>query len=362
MGCGCAVLLSLVIGGLIWALNYFASAGVQIPSDYVLGPDTTAFIHIAPAADDEPTRALILSLIETLASLDPESIDAEQQPLLQQLAESLQDADLEAASEFFDFFPNSFTMALEADPTAPDEYAEVASLNLSAGPRLVRWFVERIAPEHGVEHEHGEHTIFEFTPDEAELAKDVPPTFVAFQHDSLILATSLELLGRTLDRTDFDETPGEPPASPLRQELTDLSSRWLISAAAGGDTPIPPGLLTYLFEDLVQTDLGLSTDGPDWLDVPMQAFELGCGLTGTDLTLRVAFAGLDDQSGARVQEGLEQLFGGLEGELGDQELELSHEILAGEGNVVLNARLADFREWLNQKLRALADSDFPDPV
>ena len=352
--------MALTIGAVFWGISYFLGPGVQIPSDHILGPDTAAFVHVAPAADDESTRALITSILETLGSIDPESIDEETSPDLRALVDALDGVDMEAAKEILDFFPTSFTMAFELAPPALDaeEATEpgaldfVAALNLASGSRLVRKLIQSFGPEEGIEHPSGDHVILEFRRPEG--VTSGTGDYVAFQHDTLLIGTSLAILEETLKRTDFEKTPGPPPTSSMREELDRLSKKWLISGFAGGTQPIPEGLLASLLEDLPESYLPLEERA--WLNAEPGSLRFGCGLSGADLTMRVELGQLAEEDLEAVRSGLDRLFEELGAHLSGEGLVLAHETLAGDGAVVLNARLPAFRAWLNDRIKGLAES------
>jgi len=354
-GCGCAIFLTLLIGAFIWGLNYLLGAGVQVPSDFVLGENTAAFIHVSPAADDEAARELIASLIETLGSLDPDSIDEEDADL-KKLVESLQNVNADSAGKLLDFFPQSFTLGLEADPETPGTFDAVGALNLSSGSRLIRFVVNALASE-ATEHEHGDHTVLRFGADQ-ENAEDLGSDFIAFQHDTLLFSSSLDLITRALDQTDsYDpdsEEDQQPPASPLRPQWEDLSERWFVSAASGGDTPMPPGLLRNFLTAVPARYFEAELGGRDWLDTPMQSLRLGAGLSGPDVTLRIDLLGLNGADIPRLEAGLSQVFTQMTSELAEEDLPLTHELLSGSDSLVIHARLENFREWLNGRLKKLA--------
>ena len=93
-----------------------------------------------------------------------------------------------------------------------------------------------------------------------------------------------------------------------------------------------------------------------WLGTPAGAARLGCGLSGANLDLRFELSGLADGDLESVRAGLERLVALVEERLSAEGLQLDHETLAGEGAVVLKARLPGFRAWLNDKVKGLADS------
>lgn len=355
-GCGCAVFLTALIVASMWGVNYLFGAGTQVPSDYVLGRDTAAFIHLAPASDDEPTRRLIESLVETLGSLDPESIDEAAHPELKGLVQAFQDVGSEATGELLSFFPRSMTIAIQPDPELVGSFHAVGALNLTKGSRFVRVLVQAIA-DGAQEHQHGDHKILGFGVEglDGELQET---DFLAFQHDTLLFSSSLELLGDTLDQTESYDPESDlnaPPASHLRPQLTELSDRWLISAAAGGEVPVPPGLLRNLTVGLPARYFEDAVGARDWLDTPMGSLRIGSGLAGADATLRVELLGLNGVDVPRLQAGLERVLTQLTTELAHSDLALAHELLTGGDSIVVNARLKDFREWLNERLRRLAD-------
>ena len=352
IGCGCAVSLALIFGALFWAYSYYFGAGVQVPSDHVLGPDTTAFVHLSPGTDSESTRALITSLLETIASIDPESIDEEANPGLRDMVEAMSNVDVEAANQILEFIPSSFTVAFVPRPDAPGSLDFVAALNLKSGSRLVRKLVTSFGSEGAIEHASGDHVILEFPRPDGRT--DGPGDFITFQHDTLLFGTSLAQLEATLQRTDFDEEPGPPPASPMREGLERLSEKWLLSASAGGAQPLPAEFLQLLLADVPED--WLPADERAWLGTPAGAARLGCGLSGANLDLRFELSGLADGDLESVRAGLERLVALVEERLSAEGLQLDHETLAGEGAVVLKARLPGFRAWLNDKVKGLADS------
>ena len=259
--------------------------------------------------DEEVGEAeLALELLEQLDEDEASSQDIEQ------ILAGLEDMESAGAG----FGPSSFTLVLAPGGPSADELSMAFAMNLENGAPLMRFGLEYLGLAGSTEHERDGKVAYEFdggeatiktsttvngiqTSEEIQLAEELDVSFfVGFVHDTAIFSDSKELLLDTLVATDFEETPGAPPASPLRRELADLRSDWLLAAAMVDHPLLDPA--DVLAADLLDTDLDLG-----WTEVPFGAARLGIGVDGRDLNLRIEVDGLDPGDVGQVAAGFEEL-------------------------------------------------------
>jgi len=351
-GCGCAVLLLLLILGLGYFGRKMFGPGVQLPSDHILGADSIAAIQLDSPTARAEERAFLIDTMQALVAtqIDELQADGASDGEIEQLVTMLEDLDQAGTGGL-----SSFTMALAPDG---DELAMAAALNLDQGAPLMRFLLERIGLSGAVEHERDGVVAYEFDPTadlEGELmvegpdgdltavtSEDIGSFYIGFVQDTAIFSDSKGLLLDTLEATDFDETPGQAPASPLREELDGMRTEWLLAAAMLDHPLLHPA--DVLAADLQGDDLDL-----DWCELPYHAARLGMGVDERDMALRLEIDGLDPADLPTVVSGLESLVAVRAEQLAEHGLELAHEVLTGETSLVLEVGLPGFRNWLTER-------------
>ena len=357
-GCGCAVLLALLAFGLIFLGKKLWGPGVQLPSDHLLREDSVAAVQLDSPTSSAEARTFLVEAFRAVMIAQLEQLDEDEASSqdIEQILAGLEDMESAGAG----FGPSSFTLVLAPGGPSADELSMAFAMNLENGAPLMRFGLEYLGLAGSTEHERDGKVAYEFdggeatiktsttvngiqTSEEIQLAEELDVSFfVGFVHDTAIFSDSKELLLDTLVATDFEETPGAPPASPLRRELADLRSDWLLAAAMVDHPLLDPA--DVLAADLLDTDLDLG-----WTEVPFGAARLGIGVDGRDLNLRIEVDGLDPGDVGQVAAGFEELAAVRRDQLEAHGLDLAHEVLAGETSLLVQVGLPDLRTWLETK-------------
>ena len=361
-GCGCAVILLLLAIAAVMAFRHFMGPGDQVPTDHLLSPDAVFVAHMDSPSGDSGAREFLAELFHTLTTMDPEIMDEETRKVFEDLMSSSQDMSVEQAGQIVDFMPSSMTFVLEDNGA---HLSGVFGLNLSAGPKLLRYLMTKTAD--GAEwstQEWGDYEIFEPTLSIDEIDTVVPivtsgreePTqlgFFGFQHDTFVWSDEIETMQRALDRTAYEEEVGSPVDSDLRKDLETLRERWLVSTVLRDSPLLRLADFSASFLDGVFGEEGaspfISPEDLQWMSTPFGSSTTGIGFVGDDLVFRIEVKGLEEADVNRVSKGIETLLGRITDNLQSSNLRLAHEVIQGTNSLAVNANLEDLRMWMRAK-------------
>jgi hypothetical protein len=284
-------------------------------------------------------------------------------------------ASAEQFGEVVDWLPSSITFVLEDDGA---ELQSVFGINMARGAKALRWIASNIGDDSGaVTHEYGDFEIFE--PDMTvnvststeldefglaveEQVVDVPTeqdTFFSFQHDTFLFSSDLAIMKLALDRTSYDEEPGAPAPSRIREELDRLRKSWLISSVLI-DSPrldLKAAIMGWLESEDEQALL--SAEELSWLDSSFERATSGIGFVGDALAFRLEIMGLSESDVQEVSEGLELIMGRFAESLAEEDLQMAFEVNAGTSSIRVNVNLEDLGQWLKKRLESI-DIDNPE--